>query len=217
MKYIVKKHPPKTLQDYVNETPNPSYEGCPCKGGWKKSLLEEQGYICAYTMQRITEANMKIEHFLPRKEYPKLALDYNNTLAVCNGNEGAPFEQQYADTRKGNRLLTQIDPRQKDCERKIKYRRNGEIRIDDSSLANELIDNNSNRSILNLNHDELVDGRYAAFQGVIKTIGRPERAWRRIDVEDMMEKYSDRDNEGKFEKYCMFVVYRLNHRLKKMR
>lgn len=217
MKYIVKKHPPKALLDYL-KTPNASWEGCPCKPEWKRSLLEEQGHICAYTMKRIREQDMKIEHFLPRESYDELELDYKNTLGVCNGNEGFPLEQQYADTRKGNSELLHIDPRDPDCERKLKYRENGEIRIDDPVLADELLDapgrQPPHRSILNLNHQDLVDGRRSAFEGVKKVLGRKGKAWRRRDIEDMIEKYNSRNSKGQFEEYCMFVLYRLRKRLR---
>ncbi len=216
MKYIVKKHPPKALLDYL-KTPNASWEGCPCKSEWKRSLLEEQGYICAYTMKRIGEQDMKIEHFLPRRGYKELELEYENTLGVCNGNEGYPPEQQYADTRKDNRELQHIDPRDKDCERKLKYRANGELRVDDPALANEILDDPVSKpphlSVLNLNHQDLVDGRHRAFEGVKRILGRKNKTWRRQDVEDMIEKYTNKNAKGQFEEYCMFVLYRLRKRL----
>lgn len=221
MKYIVKQHPPKALLDYL-KTPNASWEGCTCKSEWKRSLLEEQGHICAYTMKRISERDMKIEHFLPRSEFDeRLALDYKNTLGVCNGNEGYPPKFQYADTRKGNDILRHIDPRKKDCERKLKYRANGEVRIDDPALADELLDDPerepAHRSILNLNHQDLVSGRRSAFNGVKKVLGRKDGVWRRQEIEDMIEKYERRNAQGQFEEYCMFVLYRLRKRLSWMK
>ncbi|MCB9352682.1 MAG: TIGR02646 family protein [Lewinellaceae bacterium] len=219
MKHIVKQHPPKALLEYL-KTPNASWKGCPCKSEWKRSLLEEQGHICAYTMKRISEQDMKIEHFLPRGEpYEELALDYKNTLGVCNGNEGYPPEHQYADTRKGNAILRHIDPRDKDCERKLKYRANGEVRIDDPTLADELLDDPgrkpAHRSILNLNHQDLVDGRKRSFEAVRRVLSRKDEKWRLRDVKDMIEKYEQRNAQGQFEEYCMFVTYRLRKRLSK--
>lgn len=196
MKHIIKQHPPKALLDYL-QTPNASWEGCPCKSEWKKSLLEEQGYICAYTMKRIAEREMKIEHFLPRESYKGHELDHKNTLGVCKGNEGLPPEQQYADTRKSNAELLHIDPRDPNCERKLRYRANGEIRIEDPALADELLDDPArkpaHRSILNLNHQDLVDGRRSALEGVKKVLNRKGKVWRRRDIEDIIEKYDRRN------------------------
>ena len=220
MKYIIKKHPPKVLQEYIKTTPNASWEGCPCKREWKKSLLEEQGYICAYTMKKIDETDMKIEHFLPRNgknARPDLALEYRNTLGVCNG-KGVSEKDEYADTRKKDKLLTFIDPRSKDCERKIKYSRKGLVEVDDPILRKELIDGTNSEkylSILNLNYQPLITGRLRAYRGMVRAMGKPEKEWRKIDVEDMIKKYSKRDKEGKHQEYCMFVIYRLKMRLKR--
>ena len=54
----------------------------------RTSLLEEQGYICAYCMKKLEDdfSKVKIEHYIARNEENQL--DYNNLLAVCKGNEG---------------------------------------------------------------------------------------------------------------------------------
>jgi uncharacterized protein (TIGR02646 family) len=52
------------------------------KNDLRKSLLEEQGYLCAYCMCRIADSGQdtKIEHYRPRDENNEL--DYNNLLKV---------------------------------------------------------------------------------------------------------------------------------------
>lgn len=68
----------------------------------KKSLLNEQGYICCYCGCRITEDNMIIEHLLPRSRYPNKELDYNNLLASCDGGRKKRTENNKKNTKKNN-------------------------------------------------------------------------------------------------------------------
>lgn len=51
----------------------------------RTQLLKEQGYLCAYCMRRLIDdhTKVKIEHYEPRNSVNEL--DYNNLLAVCNG------------------------------------------------------------------------------------------------------------------------------------
>jgi hypothetical protein len=60
-----------------------------------KSLLEEQGHICAFCGCRIArETNFSVEHFLPKSRIENgvfvnkhLTLDYKNLLASCETKE----------------------------------------------------------------------------------------------------------------------------------
>jgi len=110
MKYINKKHEPDSLTAY-RPTPNSNFNDCN-KEDIRTLLLKEQGYICAYCMKRIDNKwntklkkfNTEIEHYKSQDVYngkkgkPNLTLNYNNMLAVCNGNAGMPksknFQQQ---------------------------------------------------------------------------------------------------------------------------
>jgi len=56
------------------------------------SLLEEQGYLCAYCMQKINETNSSIEHIIGQKYVEdevelgkENQINYDNLLAVCEG------------------------------------------------------------------------------------------------------------------------------------
>lgn len=51
------------------------------KSALRKSLLEEQGYLCAYCMKRIRQnKDIKIEHYHPRNAENQF--DYKNLLTV---------------------------------------------------------------------------------------------------------------------------------------
>jgi uncharacterized protein (TIGR02646 family) len=108
MKFINKniKNEPSSLKKYKATTPNATYSGL-SKKEVQDALLEEQGYICAYCMGRISHEKydgpssdikpmIGIEHFIPqakskaeeKAKTKKLELDYLNMLGVCNGSEG---------------------------------------------------------------------------------------------------------------------------------
>lgn len=109
----------------------------------RKSLLEEQGYLCAYCMQRITGNNdTKIEHYAPRNEHNKL--EYANLLVVCKGNEGERLNKQTCDTHKGQNSL-RINPQNLSDVNTIKYGSLGKIESNNEAYNQDLDE------VLNLN------------------------------------------------------------------
>ena len=98
MQYIPKKlsNEPESLHKYRTTTPNPSYNSFGDKEDIRNALLKEQGHLCAYCLNRISDEwnsdlrkiKTEIEHFKSQLNYPNLQLDYNNMLGVCNGHSG---------------------------------------------------------------------------------------------------------------------------------
>ncbi len=70
----------KAVRDAFDELP---------KERIRKSLLEEQRYLCAYCMRPISNDPLRTstEHLYPLSKDKDLALDYRNMLAVCDGGE----------------------------------------------------------------------------------------------------------------------------------
>jgi uncharacterized protein (TIGR02646 family) len=69
------------------------------------SLLEEQGYICAYCMQKINETNSSIEHIIGQKYVEdevelgkENQINYDNLLAVCEGK--SCHKEEHCDTNR---------------------------------------------------------------------------------------------------------------------
>lgn len=60
---------------------------------WKlrKNLLEEQGYICCYCMNRINNNTSHIEHFWPKSQFEEKDMDYANMLASCQGGKASEY------------------------------------------------------------------------------------------------------------------------------
>ena len=78
---IKKGNEPRSLTVY-RKTQYAYFDGCP-KDEIRKSLLKEQGYLCAYCMRRIDLKHTRIEHWTPEAELSELEkLDYSNMLAV---------------------------------------------------------------------------------------------------------------------------------------
>jgi uncharacterized protein (TIGR02646 family) len=96
-----------------------------------KSLIEEQGFLCAYCCCRINSNNTgkdkdmggnAIEHFIPQSIDPTKELDYNNFFIVCSGikkdiNEKKnkkiktiPENEHCCDTYKGAKLTSSTNP-----------------------------------------------------------------------------------------------------------
>ena len=140
MIYIRKGTEPRSLTEYRNQ-PGATYEGYREKDALRDALLEEQGYICAYCMRRISKEKMKIEHWkaqnAPDGTGAKHALEYQNMLGVCLGNQSSPHDMQTCDTYRGNAELF-VDPRKEAHTQQIAYRGDGTIYSEDSRIDFDL-------------------------------------------------------------------------------
>ncbi len=102
MRTIRKGREPRELREY-RSLPGAHYDGpnfTPVKEKIRKQLLEEQGHLCAYCMQRIYKETMKVEHWHCQDRYPNEDLQYGNLLGVCQGNEGQRKQHETCNTRK---------------------------------------------------------------------------------------------------------------------
>lgn len=225
MKYIKKDKntEPESLIKY-RKTAKPTYENYRNKEELRKTLLEEQGYLCAYCMKKIEndELKTKIEHYLPRNgpnKRPDLQLEYSNLLAVCNGGQGQKRHKQHCDTKKGSALIT-INPTLAICEKQIKYRKNGTIFAEDSAIQNDV------DTTLNLNLQPLKDNRAAVLEIAIERLKKKSgNSWTRELIEKEIQFYQTKTkitrkpkNQKKpvfgFHQYCQIIIYYLKNKLK---
>ncbi len=127
MRLIIKNKEPKSLTNYKNKS-HTRYNDMDfnVKQDVKKSLLNEQGGLCAYCMTRISITNnkafdtSKIEHFKPQSKFKKLELDYNNMLLVCSGKYDG-FET--CDTSKKDSII-KLNPTNYSTLINIRYKKN---------------------------------------------------------------------------------------------
>ena len=205
MKYIVKQTPPPIFLKYIRDNPTATYsmfrKGTRRYKETKRSLLEEQGYICCYCGRRIyNNEESQIEHIFAKgtAAYKKLQLDYEkNMVACCDGgkkerSEGTiNKEYLYCEAVKGDQILP-INPLTIECERKFLFDENGGI-IGVSKDAEVTIE------MLNLTSPVITNKRKAAIKYYIDY---PVSDW---NVE--YARLSKKDCSGRFEEFC-FVLQR---------
>ncbi|MCB8565790.1 HNH endonuclease family protein [Fusobacterium ulcerans] len=171
----------------------------------RTSLLEEQGYICAYCMKKLKDdsSQVKIEHYIARIEENEL--DYKNLLAVCKGNEGEPFENQTCDTRKGNREI-KINPQKKSDILTIGYTNDGEIKSTNEDYQKDFNDT------LNLNDSlGLVTLRKNALGSLKRKLHKRKTHLTRETIEKIYNTYSEASTK---ESYVGILLWYLQKKLK---
>ena len=228
MKYIKKQREPKSLAK-LRQTPGAKYQGP--QEEWQHKLLEEQGYICAYCMARISlerddkgKPDIGIEHYLSRKQRPDLDLDWNNMLGVCNGSFGIDSHCDKAQGRKndqgefikgkqdGDAKLKVLNPRFKKLSEKVlKY-----------SLSGEILPNTSNQQlkqqikedldcILNLNDSKIRQARKNIIEHAKDRLKKkyPKGDWKIQHIDQEIIAWQSKTPDGKYKAYCQAAIWYL--------
>ena len=211
MKYIEKREPPQSLEEY-KVTDGASFADLDknhtsIKRQVKNSLMAEQGYICCYCGRRIDRDNSMIEHFKPKAEglFPELQLEYSNLLASCQGGrlerEGKTKKEKKkyplsCDAKKDNRII-EVCPTDPNCEAYFEYDEDGEI-FGTNKQAKWAIE------ILGLNNEFLKNQRKAAIDAYREL---PENT----DWEYEIHCLSSLNKDGQYEPYCFAVIYYIRH------
>lgn len=211
------------LQQFCREQ-NACYDNMPTetRETLKASLLEEQGYLCAYCMKRITLQNMHIEHWFPQNpsEEPVgeeainahrlKCIDYKNLLAVCSGGTGKPQQEQHCDTHKNNALLTYnpSEPRHKERLGIWYSKTSGEISSSDENFDKELND------VLNLNIGYLKNNRKDVISYVNQALDKLKSRATKDDLNNLLNSYQEKNADGKFKEYAGIAIYYLQKRLR---
>lgn len=120
-----------------------------------KSLMEEQGHLCAYCMRRIPDERelpvdidpVTIEHWFPRNppthEEKGQGLDYTNMFAVCSGNRGRKNTRKLRDLtcdakRKDTYPQLTLNPCDSVTLANIQYKENGEMFSTDPAVQDDI-------------------------------------------------------------------------------
>jgi uncharacterized protein (TIGR02646 family) len=228
MKYIEKGQEPPSLSAFIkkNILANiyPSYSNLDKKviDDLSESLLKEQGYLCCYCMEEISLNSLRREHFLPQSRFKHEELNYSNLFAACNFSDGLPPDQQHCDIKKGNLLIPKYlsDPK---CSDYFRYNRSGEIlpygsfkRYTDyyqnfHQLNAEQKTILSTIEVLNLNAERLKTKRKDFIFALIQSINGLEKE----QIEQKIEDYKSKDNQGKLKRFCGVAVYLIEDYLKR--
>ena len=168
MRRIVKSHPPKELADWCGENRelNHGYRhllGTVAHRALKSKLLEEQGWLCAYTGRTIDQETSHVEHIKPQCECLEWEdVDYRNVLACfpADGGDtshgyGAPVKAGWWDKQRF------VSPLSVDCERRYRFAWSGHVHP--ASDAHE--DTKSTIAVLRLDAESLRRLRKARIDG----------------------------------------------------
>jgi uncharacterized protein (TIGR02646 family) len=179
MRLIIKGKEPESLRLFRTSTPNPTYDGYINKEHVRSALISEQKGICAYCMQRINDEwdnrsnkfRTEIEHYKSQDNFPELSLDFNNMLAVCNGNQGNPQHLMHCDKSKDAEkhkkyLPLTLNPLLAHSVEQIKYRKDGFIYSDNEQINLEL------DKVLNLNQQTLKNNRKYAIDAAFAELDK---------------------------------------------
>ena len=212
MKQIIKTKEPTSLTNYrasiskedLNSLEKFDTTPSKVKNELRDKLLDEQGFICCYCMNRIGTANSKIEHFKSRSIFRENQLDYINLFVACLGGEGYSPNKHTCDTKKSNDILHHINLLS-DIENGIFYKKDGYIYSNNQDINDEL-----NR-VLNLNYEILKANRKDAFNQV--TIELKKSNWSIPILKSTLEKYKHKNSKGKYRPYCEMIIYFLKKKL----
>lgn len=108
----------------------------------KTALLEEQGWICAYTGRAINEGSSHIEHLLPQKAWQDskgLDVDYGN-LVACWPEPGYKPEPVFGARYKDNwpapgEESEFVSPLSAACEKRFRFSSRGQMSADKTDTA----------------------------------------------------------------------------------
>lgn len=213
MIYIQKGNPPKKFQEFKQQNPQAHFDDMPpdIKAALRQSLLEEQGYLCAYCMSKIRD-KVKIEHYEPRN--PQNELTYSNLLAVCMGNSaGNQREHQHCDTKKGNKHL-HINPQNVDHIKQISYRSDGTIYAKNNDDFNDDLN-----LTLNLNDEQgyLKANRESALKALKDKLLQKckDKSANLLLIEKWLKFYRNKNESGERAEYCGILTDYLLKRQKK--
>ena len=188
-------------------TPGADYNAIP---ELKNALLDEQGYLCAYCMQRISEDTMKVEHIKPRSKNKELNFEYKNLVACCKGGEGYSKDMQHCDTKKDDREIS-IDVFSDADIGTISYSSHtGEIKSSNTEYNKDIND------ILNLNCSYLKRQRISVLNAAIEALGK-NLDWKNSRIKKQCDKYLNKDKEGMYKPYCGIVLWFLGKKLAKQK
>jgi uncharacterized protein (TIGR02646 family) len=168
----------------------------PMKQTVKKSLLEEQGYICCFCEVSVDAENGQIAHLLDRARHPDSTLQYNNMLYSCPEQpSGIP---KTCNQSQENKKLP-VSPLDDDCEERFLYTANGKI-LPKNEMDNEAEDT---IRILNLNTKHLVDARKKAFDEVLLQ----KQNLHPSNFCEWLNRELNRDSENKFTPFYTVIKY----------
>jgi len=170
----------------------------------REALRREQGFICCYCGCRVSTNNdSHVEHLIPkricRKHLPNGEHDYTNLLLSCQRDPKPPADARCGWSKKDwydEDLM--VSPLSADCERRFHFRADGRVfpKRGDDLGAQETIDR------LRLDCGNLRAERREAINAILND----DILLHDADVRRMINRYHQRDQNRRFEAFCIAVI-----------
>jgi len=224
MKYIQKQQPPpKSLADFIKwvkrnlrtlsiqtgEEQWARYKKTRHRITLQDTLIEEQGYICAYCNRRIhrgtpeNDEQLRVDHIQPKIGIPdpiSITFNYYNLVGCCYGDEKEssrtnPPHSPHCDVSKKNVPIPQsIFPTNITCEQLLLYSAEGEIFAPDAILQDVI--NNT----LNLNCEKLTILRKNAILPFLDIDILPDEA------DKLIRNYITPNSQNQLAPFCGAII-----------
>jgi len=169
-----------------------------------RSLLEEQGYLCAYTGLRIDQEKCHIEHLKPQTHCTSYEKVLYTNIVACYPEPNTNYKLSYGAHKKDHwpapaeqyLFVSPLDP---NCESRFIFNLRGQIKSKDGDNAAAMT-----ITKLGLDHSELEYKRKAAIQG---TIGKENN----LALKDARKRIRDLKNQQqeKLDEFCFVLVQAL--------
>ncbi|PIF34541.1 uncharacterized protein (TIGR02646 family) [Flavobacterium sp. 9] len=224
MRRIVKKGEPKELIDYklsnkdVKKNLDYRYLGAKERGPLKETLIMEQGYLCAYTMKRISMDTCHIEHIKPEGLCREQAnrglqtvsdLDYLNMVA-CFPKEGMSSKIRYGAQFKDNWWDDDgrnfISPLASNCEDQFSFDIKGNI-------SGTTVSARTTIDVLKLDHGSLTEDRKRAIDTFLygenqKPISKAKAQSALIEIMQLQS--------GMYPQFCLTIKWALQEHISRI-
>ncbi len=200
MKFIQKGPEPQQLVNWkslANDDWQPEYGsmGGQLKTIVKKSLMQEQGYICCYCERRLDLDDSHIEHFNPQSDGEVDPLDYSNMLCSCQ-NRLKKGEPRHCGNLKDDwfdfdLLISPLDP---ECETKFSFIADGRIKpLEPDAAADKTIEK------LGLDKPKLNDLRKKAIEPFVDDVLNED------ELKVFVTEYLKPGPDGTFDEFYMTI------------
>lgn len=217
MRWIRKQNEPRQLTEwrsrYCNDI-NFGYDllrkDCDTTAAVHSSLLEEQGWLCAYTGLRIEANSSHIEHLKPQTHCQgSETVTYTNIVACCpapntpNLPYGAKKKDDWPSPSEEHLF---VSPLNQTCNDRFTFTLKGKIKAQDADLAAK-----TTIAKLALDHRDLEAYRRAAIQG---TLGK-ENSLPLKEAKQRLKQIKA-PTSGKLDPFCFVLVQALEKHIKRI-
>jgi uncharacterized protein (TIGR02646 family) len=176
-----------------------------------RSLLEEQGWLCAYTGLSIDEQKCHLEHLKPQKHCTAGETVLYSNIVACYPEPNTPYKLPYGAHKKDhwpvpNEQHLFVSPLDPSCESRFIFNLRGQIKskAGDQAAAMTI-------TKLGLDYSVLEDKRKAAIQG---TIGK-ENDLSLKDARRRLRNLKNRQGD-KLDEFCFVLVQSLEKHISRL-